>query len=834
MEFLTLTPLWWLLLLPVMLGVFWFTLADRPPAMRWISFSLRVVALVLIILAMCRPFFTDESDEVHVAFLVDGSESVSPQSMKNAAASIRSAIDKLGPDDGHSLFLFGSGLREVTLEELDEFIENCEQGGRDSEFRAETDLAAAMSGARFSFPAEKGRRLVVLTDGVPTRMRSGIMDQLEKEKTDVQWVRLPPLDVPEASVVSFESPSKLAFQGEVVRLRVKLFSNKDMKGKLRILHRGVAVAEQEVVMKGGEEAEALADVEMVTAGDSFWKAELVPDEDHFLNNNQAGLSLTVKGKPRILVVHEESRQMREAKRALERQGIELDLRGSVGLPDSLQGMLQFDAIVLADIAAPSIRPDQMNWLKRYVTDFGGGLVMLGSENSFGLGGYHKTPIEEVLPLVSRFEKEKEKPSMAMILVIDKSGSMSGAPIALARQAARAAAELLSARDQISVIGFDSAPQVVCELTSAGNKDVVEASIDSLAAGGGTNLYPAMVQAREILNGTAAKIKHIIALTDGQTPQADNLGLTQELADAGVTISTVALGTGAARELLAAMAETGRGRYYETTSPETVPQIFTRETMQASKSAIKEDLYASVQVNDHIMISGYEKAELPFSLGYVMTRAKPTAQVVLASESGDPLLAVGRFGLGTGVAYTSDLTERWGAEWISWSEFGKFWAQVLRSALKKEDAIGMDVKSSVERDLWTLNITRVDEAGRPVSGIDWNAEALDENGESREVEIEEVGLGTYTAKVSAAGANRMALSLQDRTYGKVKTIQWTRSYPAEYRFSNSEAAELKDLTQMTPDTVKDGIERVRVRKSAIPWFGFAALALIMGSVIMRRI
>lgn len=834
MEFLTLTPLWWLLLVPVMLAVFWFTLADRPPAMRWISFSLRVVGLILIILAMCRPFFTDESDEVHVAFLVDGSESVSPESMKTAAATVRAAIEELGPDDGHSLFLFGKGLREITLEELDTFIEECEAGRGDDKFRSETDMASAMSGARFSFPAEKGRRLVVLTDGVPTRMQGGIMDQLTKEKTDVQWVRLPPLDVPEASVVSFESPSKLAFQGEVVRLRIKLYSNKDMKGKLRILHRAVAVAEQEIILKAGEEAEAFADVEMVTAGDSYWQAELVPDEDHFHSNNQAGLTLNVKGKPRILVVHEESRQMREAKRALEQQGIELDLRPAVGLPDSLQGMLQFDAIVLADIPAPSIRPDQMNWLKRYVTDFGGGLMMIGSENSFGLGGYHKTPVEEVLPLVSRFEKEKEKPSMAMILVIDKSGSMSGAPIALARQAARAAAELLSARDQICVIGFDSAPQVVCELTSAGNKDVVEASIDSLAAGGGTNLYPAMVQAREILNGTAAKIKHIIALTDGQTPQADNLGLTQELADAGVTISTVALGTGAARELLAAMAETGRGRYYETTSPETVPQIFTRETMQASKSAIKEDLYATVQVNDHIMISGYEKAELPFSLGYVMTRAKPTAQVVLAAESGDPLLAVGRFGLGTGVAYTSDLTERWGAEWISWSEFGKFWSQVLRSALKKEDAIGMDVKGSVERDLWTLNITRVDEAGRPVSGIDWNAEALDENGEARPVEIEEVGLGAYTAKVSAADAKRLALSLQDRTFGKLKTIQWTRSYPAEYRISNSEAPELKDLTQMTPDNVKDGIEQVRVRKSAIPWFGFAALAFIMGSVIMRRI
>src|SRR5690606_17270890 len=122
--------------------------------------------------------------------------------------------------------------------------------------------------------------------------------------------------------------------------------------------------------------------------------------------------------------------------------------------------------------------------KQYVIDLGGGLMMLGSENSFGLGGYYKTPVEEVLPLVSRFEKEKEKPSLAMVLVIDKSGSMDGLPIQLARQAAKAAVELLSARDSIAVVGFDDQAQVVCEMTSAADGETVQAAIDSLQAGGG--------------------------------------------------------------------------------------------------------------------------------------------------------------------------------------------------------------------------------------------------------------------------------------------------------------------------------------------------------------
>ena len=79
--------------------------------------------------------------------------------------------------------------------------------------------------------------------------------------------------------------------------------------------------------------------------------------------------------------------------------------------------------------------------------------MLGSDNSFGLGGYHRTPVEEVLPLVSRFEKETEKPSMALALVIDKSGSMSGQPIALARQAATACSSRLEASLDEGVLTF---------------------------------------------------------------------------------------------------------------------------------------------------------------------------------------------------------------------------------------------------------------------------------------------------------------------------------------------------------------------------------------------
>ena len=694
-------------------------------------------------------------------------------------------------------------------------------------------MDAAISQVRLTLPADRGKRIVLLTDGLLPANPGEVFGQLEKEKTDLRVVQLESLKKPEASITGFSPASPTAFQGEIARLRVEIGANKEMKAKLRILHRGVAVAEKTVTLKADEETIEYVEVEMVSAGDSVWEAHLEPEEDYFPNNNQATTTVSVSGQPRVLVIHEKPQQLREAARALREQGIELDVRGARGLPDSLRGLLAFDAIMLADIPATSMQPKQMQWLKQYVSDFGGGLIMTGSENSFGLGGYFKTPVEEVLPLVSRFEKEKQKPSLAMVLVIDKSGSMSGNPIVLARQAARAAAELLSPQDQIAVIGFDSNPQLFLDLTPAGNQGAIGAAIDSIQAGGGTDLAPAVAQAKDILGGASAKIKHVIAMTDGQTSPANLLELCQEMADSGMTVSTVAMGQGASRELLAAMADAGKGRYYETDAPENVPQIFTKETMQASKSAIKEDLYTVAPIAEHPMISGYEEAELPMILGYVMTRVKPTAQLLIAAESGDPLLATGQFGLGTGVAFTADLTDRWGSEWLTWDGFGPFWAQVIRGALKKDDSVGLAAQTRIEGGQWKIDIRRLNEGGAPVNGIDWKAEAFDANGNTTSVTVKETGLGRYQASVPLSG-DRMALQLTDAVHAKMKTLQWNRGYPEEYRLASEFRGNVLKLSRYEPAEVKAEIAPIDIKTTAIPLFGFLALACLMLSILFRRI
>ncbi len=424
--------------------------------------------------------------------------------------------------------------------------------------------------------------------------------------------------------------------------------------------------------------------------------------------------------------------------------------------------------------------------------------------------------------------------MAMVLVIDKSGSMDGLPIALARQAAKAAVELLGPNDQVGVVGFDGEAFVAVPLQPASDRAGIQASIDRIGAGGGTFMWAGMDAARQMLDNAAARIKHLIVLGDGQTQPADHDGLVRSLVDRGATVSTVALGGGADRPLMARIAEAGRGRYYETMDPNSVPQIFTRETTQASRSAIKEDLFSAVVVGDHPLLTGYRDAELPFSLGYVMTRPRPTARVLLATDTGDPLLAINPFGLGQGLAFTADLTERWGGEWLAWPDNGRFWAQALRALVRRPNAGDLTVETRADAN--TLRVTLSEPVAGRAAGAPtaWQAEALDEAGRREAVPVRPVGVGRYAAEVSLAKSDRLTLRLVDAGGNRLRTVQHDRPYPAEYRLDGDPAPALAALPALVPAEIRTGLAPATTARNLTPWLLLLAILSLTAGVLLRRV
>ena len=217
----------------------------------------------------------------------------------------------------------------------------------------------------------------------------------------------------------------------------------------------------------------------------------------------------------------------------------------------------------------------------------------------------------------------------------------------------------------------------------------------------------------------------------------------------------------------------------------------------------------------------------------MTTAKPTTQLLLAVETGDPLLAVGRYGLGTGMAYTSDWTDRWGAEWLAWDGCGKFWAEA-RAALRKTSVDGLRVETRRTADGWQIDIHRRSDDGLPVNAVRWNASLLDDQGHAEALAVQEVGLGRYRTQIVSAGKPRLTLRLRDEDHDKTKVLHFQQSYPAEYQLAQDLPPAVAALPRAMPDALIAELPTLQGRYAILHYFYFTAILSLLGSVLLRRI
>ena len=289
------------------------------------------------------------------------------------------------------------------------------------------------------------------------------------------------------------------------------------------------------------------------------------------------------------------------------------------------------------------------------------------------GGYLGTRLATILPLRLDVPDRQEEASLALALVIDKSGSMAGEKLDLTKQAARATAEALPSSDQLAVVVFDSQSQPVVRLQRAANRQRIADDIGRIQASGGTNILAGLREAVEELLPAPARKKHIILLSDGQSPYDEIPDLIDAASAARITISAIGVGDGADQTMLKTIAERGGGRFYQTRDPASIPRIFSRETSDLDDQMIIQRP-TSIRVAKRIAaFAGVDFSHAPPLGGYVMTRPRPEAELALATADGAPLLARWQLGLGQVAAWTSDLGARWGAGWARWAPFDKLWA-----------------------------------------------------------------------------------------------------------------------------------------------------------------
>lgn len=710
--------------------------------------------------------------------------------------------------------------------------------------RDRTDLIAAARAAQARIPSGYVPQMLIYSDG-----RSlGDLEQLATElatagiRADIVPVEQP--DAPEVLVKTVSAPSRVR-KDEPFTVKAEVTANKPSPAKLRIYRQGILAGEQDVELDAGLNR---FDFEQ-NAGDdrvASISVEVITEEDTIADNNRLETLVQTTTESRVLLITDDPRQTRFLALALRQQGISLEVRPPTGIPLSLSDLENYDLMMIANVPASAFSPGQMTMVARYVSDLGGGFLMIGGEESFGLGGYALTPIDDILPVKSSFEREKENPSLGLALVIDKSGSMNGVKMEMAKEAARAAIELLSPNDFAGVVVFDGQAFWAAELQQVTDKYGLANLISTIQPGGGTSIAPAMELAYSQLALSSAKIKHVILLTDGHSQPGPFYELTSQMVQSQITVSAVGVGTSADVGLLEQIARWGNGRFYFTQEAQSIPQIFAKETMTASKSAIKELPFQAIATRSVPFLEGIDMEFAPFLYGYVMTEPKPTAEVWLITERGEPLLASWRFGLGTVAAFTSDTRNRWAVEWLNWPGFGKFWAQTLRRFARPQSLNAFPAEIAKSPDgVKTIAVDTIDNRGNLLTGLTATATIIRPDGETEEISLEETAPGRLEAPLEATsrGNTFASIILRDESGDIVDRVNVTHSegYPPEFQLDGIDEDALRTLAERTGGTFDAKREDVlraddRIATREIPLWPFllaTALGLFLGDVAVRR-
>ncbi|HET6381089.1 MAG TPA: VWA domain-containing protein, partial [candidate division Zixibacteria bacterium] len=755
-------PVWLWLLVPgvaVVLGGWLLASRTLPRGRRIASLVIRLLLVGCLAASLAGMRLTLPSDRLSVVFLVDASASMVDATREELIGFAREATRRMPEGDTAGVVVFGANaLVERLPSEVDDL-----QVPSSVPVVGATDVAAAVRLAEAIFPAGVQRRLVLLSDGNDT----GGAGTQAIAAAAARGIRLDVVlpdqaTYPEVLVDGVDAPAG-ARVGEVIELVVRVRATIETDATLRLLADGATVATRELELEPGTTSLTFT-VEADEAGFHVFRAVLEPADDHFAENNAADAYVLVTGEPQVLLATDDAERAADLVAALTEARHSVTVVPAGGVPASLATLAGYDAVVLDNVSAAELGAETMASLQVYVRDLGKGLVMLGGRDSYGAGGYLNTVMEEILPVYMTVRDRERSPDVALVAVVDKSGSMADChctgddmdtatsgtrgfeKVDIAKEAILRAADALAPTDQLGVVAFDEGAHWALR-TGPIDVNALQGSL-GFRADGQTNIFAGLKAAYDDLVRNPAKLRHVILITDGWSQSGAYDQLLADMRAAGITLSTIGAGGGSA-EILRRMAEESGGRYYEANDATTIPDIFLRETIRTAGEQIVEEAFQPIPSARSEVLRGLDPGRLPPLLGYNATTPKGTATVALLTGREDPLLAQWQYGLGRAAAWTSDARQQWAAPWIGRQEFGTLLSQLVAWTLPPQDDRGIDVRFSPGRDgRLKVDVTSLDPDGAPRNFYRTVLRLVGPGLEPTQVSLEQVGPGHYAGSVLA--------------------------------------------------------------------------------------
>ena len=808
---------------------------------------LRGVALLCLAWALVNPALSRAADRLNILFLWDRSESIPAAEQERAWEFMKRSLQARGGRDTAGLISFAGRSRvDVPPSPNPDF-------GKGSDRlieRDRTEMAGALRAALATLPAEGQSRIVLLSDGHTSG--EGVLEEVfaaRQRGVEVYAHSVGVWRTAEVLIERLRVPREVK-EGESFHLRVVVWSAAENAGRITLFRNGEFVGAQAVRLEPGKNAFVYRQT-LRKAGFHVYQAVLDVPGDVLETNNRALGVVAVRGRPRVLYAEKAGTQAKHLLEVLAAQQIEVDRVGPHGVPRDLDSLLEYDAVILSDVSALRMTRDQMEMVRSFVRDHGGGLIMLGGEESFGLGGYYQTPVEESLPVTMETRQRMEVPSLAVVLVIDRSGSMdTGAgrftKLELAKEAAQLVVEILDDRSEVGVLAFDTESTWVVPIQPVVDKDQIRYEIAAIRSGGGTDIFPALKKTYQRLFQRDARLKHLILLSDGQSATGEFASLTRRMARDRITVSTVAIGRDADTRLLEDISRWGRGRYYYSEDAQSLPRIFTLEAQLASRTAaVEEPFRPLVTAPFHEILQQIDWRTTPPLGGYVATTPKPTAEQLLTSPQGDPLLSVWRYGIGRSAVFTSDANARWGVLWLKWEGFSRLFSQLIRWTLRRGQRQELNTKFDRKGDRGLIVLEAVSPQGEFLNFLEARAGVIAPDKSRMVVALSQVAPGRYEGAFPLKGEGAYLLGVLEQRGGETLHSELgslVLPYASEHRTLGPNLPLLKEMVGLTGGQLIERAEevfRLGRRRSVVstplwPYLVVVALVLFFAEYLSRHL
>ncbi len=871
---------------------------------RAASLAARCLIVLLLTCALGGPVWTRIADYPHCTiFLADVSESIPAGQLDRALADLKPRWDREVAAGNRCALVAFAGRPQVLRAPDRRPLDLTTIPPNDALERNATDLRRALDLAQTLFQERSSNRIVLLTDGLnsagPAREIDLPPGTLAVSLTDPQK--------PDLAIVDVQAPLAVR-AGEPFDVRVTVQTDRAADFGLSLVLDDTALPEatKRLSVPGpGRHVVVLPHLQQKKAFGAGLHRLLVmavAPGDREPRNNVGLAAVTVTGRPKVLLVEGTSADGEFIARMLKTQDIDFVRRSPAELTPRAEALDEFVAVVLAGVGRETLSSATVAALKTYVEQTGGGLWVVGAPALQGNRGYAGSDLEKLLPLsfteaaspIAADPPKKDPPpippppppptpdptdaqpakvlapSIALLLMVDKSGSMAGRNIEIVKESCIATSKALSRRDVIGVIAFDHNPHVLLEFTEAERLEFITQRILRLLADGGTRIHPALEMALRMFQidprAQRCAIKHAVLLSDGDAPAADYETVTKRLAEEGVTVSTVCV-SGAKFDpvLMNQIAGWGKGKFYFTNSFANVPQLILNETQRVIAQLPKDDknpappapapknptpppanppptptpkppdapapLQPVVLKDAHEILAGIDGKTLPGLRGRLGATAKPRAEVPLATKEGQPVLALGRLGLGKTAVWTSDLSSPWSSDWLSWKETPKLFAQLIRfvSGAGPDADLGNHVRLTPDGSRALLHI----DAAGPGGAI----KVTDATGTPLPLERSGDGEGLVSVALDHPGDLRRLL-LQ-RADGRTMAVGAIRAYDEEFaarepsRDLYANGLEARSWDQVDQE-LRGGHVAGESPLDLTPWLVMAALLLLPVDVALRRL